>query len=69
MQFYPFILRDNTIANRGESRSSVVEQIIARQDSKEDDLKESDIRGTSFAERYPSNKKTGEKKSVSFPDL
>lgn len=64
-----FILRDNTIANRGESRSSIVEQIITRRDSKEDDSKESDTRGTSFAERYPSNKKTDGKKSVSFPDL
>ncbi len=64
-----YILLRNTESNRGKARSSVVEQIIARQDSKEDDLKESDIRGTSFAERYPSNKKTGEKKSVSFPDL
>lgn len=64
-----YILLRNTEANRGESRSSVVEQIITRRDSKEDDSKELDTRGTSFAERYPSNKKTGEKKSVSFPDL
>ncbi len=59
-----YILLRNTEANRGEARSSVVEQIITRRDSKE-----SDTREASFAERYPSNKKTGEKKSVSFPDL
>ncbi|MBU6339492.1 MAG: hypothetical protein KGQ36_05955 [Rickettsiales bacterium] len=64
-----YILLRNTEANRGEARSSVLARIITGQDSKEDDSKESDTRGTSFAERYPSNKKTGEKKGVSFPDL
>ena len=64
-----YILLRNTEANRGESRSSVVAQIITEQDSKEDNSKESDTRGTSFVEKYASSKKTDGKKSVSFPDL
>ena len=59
----------NTLANSGEARSSVAAQIITGQDTEEDNTKESDTREISFVEKYASNKKTGGKKSVSFPDL
>lgn len=58
-----------TLANRDETKSSAATYSDGEQDTKEDNSKESETRGVSFVDKYASNKKTGGKKNVSFPDL
>lgn len=58
-----------TLANRDETKSSAATYSAEEQDTKEDNSKELETRGVSFVDKYASNKKTGGKKNVSFPDL